>query len=651
MLRIEYSFDSGAGFGIVRRPFEAELSENYRFRYRIRGDGPANDLEFKLLDTTGDNVWWVNRRAFVPPDDWTTHTNRRRHFEFAWGPSDGAPLESTSFIEFAIASHSGGKGEILIDRLEYEPLTVESPYAGTPRIIDVMARDATEVSVGADGSVGLVPTQRGGNAQLEIDFGAERTLTGLLLKWAERSVGAPFAYSAVPIGFESSQPLGAVRRSTGGHDAVWLGEADVTGLRLQIETGGVDLPELEAIEFLEPSVVATKNDLLRRIAQMSDRHRMPPVFRDLQTPWTASGAPGHGSEAIVSVNGRVEFDKAGVSVEPFLSYGESQLIGWDSAIHTQELVDGFLPIPVVMRDDGVTTLRITTLAVGDASSSSCLVEYAVTNTTSEPLTPSLVLAVRPLQVLPHWQQLNTRGGMSPMHSVDASREAIIVNDRRPIHALSKADAVTVWDMQDDPMPAIGAASFASSATLSHRHGFAAAALRYDLAIAPGETARVVLEAPYANEYGTFVDRPTMTPGSFATALEQVRAQWHELTDRVRLRLPDSAKHLEDSIKSTIAYLLVNRDGPAIQPGSRTYERSWIRDGAISSAALLAFGHQESVRTYLDWYAGFTFESGKVPCVVDHRGPDPVDEHDSTGQLLFALARHARTTGDHSLLRK
>ncbi len=59
-----------------------------------------------------------------------------------------------------------------------------------------------------------------------------------------------------------------------------------------------------------------------------------------------------------------------------------------------------------------------------------------------------------------------------------------------------------------------------------------------------------------------------------------------------------------TIQSTLAYILVNRDGPRLQPGPRNYARSWIRDGALTSSALLEMGFTQEVREFLDWFAPY-----------------------------------------------
>src|SRR5262249_32884911 len=132
---------------------------------------------------------------------------------------------------------------------------------------------------------------------------------------------------------------------------------------------------------------------------------------------------------------------------------------------------------------------------------------------------------------------------------------------------------------------------------------------------------------------------------FDQRLHAAADRWDALTSKVRLRLPPSAAAVSDTFRAMQAYILINRDGPAIQPGSRPYERSWIRDGSMTSAALLATGHTDEARQFIDWYAQRQYDNGRVPCVVDSRGPDPVPEHDSTGQYIDAVANVYRFTHD------
>src|SRR5439155_857429 len=58
--------------------------------------------------------------------------------------------------------------------------------------------------------------------------------------------------------------------------------------------------------------------------------------------------------------------------------------------------------------------------------------------------------------------------------------------------------------------------------------------------------------------------------------ERTRHEWETLLGRVAIELPPEARDVEQTLKTTLAYILINRDGPALQPGSRNYARSWIR---------------------------------------------------------------------------
>ncbi len=127
--------------------------------------------------------------------------------------------------------------------------------------------------------------------------------------------------------------------------------------------------------------------------------------------------------------------------------------------------------------------------------------------------------------------------------------------------------------------------------------------------------------------------------------------WREKLDRVSITLPASAQTMARTVRTALAHVLINRDRAAIQPGSRSYERSWIRDGALTSAALLRLGHANAVREFLEWFAPYQYESGKIPCCVDARGADPVPENDSHGEFLFLVAEYGRFTRDRELLSK
>jgi hypothetical protein len=97
-------------------------------------------------------------------------------------------------------------------------------------------------------------------------------------------------------------------------------------------------------------------------------------------------------------------------------------------------------------------------------------------------------------------------------------------------------------------------------------------------------------------------------------------------------------------------VLVNRDGAALQAGPRCYARSWIRDGAFITSALLQVGLARESADYLRWYATFQYEDGKVPCCIDGRGADPTPEHDSAGAFVYAAVEHYRMTRDAATLR-
>src|SRR5262249_32407569 len=129
------------------------------------------------------------------------------------------------------------------------------------------------------------------------------------------------------------------------------------------------------------------------------------------------------------------------------------------------------------------------------------------------------------------------------------------------------------------------------------------------------------------------------------------AAWRERLNRVMIRVPPRAEPVIASLRTALAHILISRDGPALRPGTRSYARSWIRDGAMMAESLLRLGQGQIAAEYLGWDAPQQFASGKVPCCVDRRGADPVAENDSAGELIFLAAEVYRYMGDRAALEK
>ncbi|MGV8039465.1 MAG: hypothetical protein AB2L07_05110 [Thermoanaerobaculaceae bacterium] len=185
--------------------------------------------------------------------------------------------------------------------------------------------------------------------------------------------------------------------------------------------------------------------------------------------------------------------------------------------------------------------------------------------------------------------------------------------------------------------------------------FGSAALAWELDLPPGASTTVALMVPatHAEHWttpwgGLTADASREAVAAFvAGRLAASRARWQDRLAKVELSGPPVAAPLFAAVKTNLGFILASRDGAALQPGTRAYARSWIRDGAMMAAALLRLGQADAVRDYIRWFAPHIYTSGKVPCVVDRRGADPVPEHDSQGQWVFMVAEHLRHSGDRA----
>jgi hypothetical protein len=258
-----------------------------------------------------------------------------------------------------------------------------------------------------------------------------------------------------------------------------------------------------------------------------------------------------------------------------------------------------------------------------------------------------------MQVNPPWQFLNLPGGFAPILGVAWDGRAAHVDGGRDVVPLTAPSGFGATSFDDNEIVSwLARGALPPRASAADAGGFASAAFAWDLEIPPGNARDALVAVPLEGARPPeWPVGPAEASRDFEARLSAARRSWREKLDRVSFALPPSAEPAARTLRSNLGWILVNRDGAALQPGSRSYARSWIRDGALMSSALLALGHAEEVRDYLRWYAPFLLESGAVPCCVDRRGADPVPENDSHGELIYLAAEYFRLTGDRETIEK
>ncbi len=333
----------------------------------------------------------------------------------------------------------------------------------------------------------------------------------------------------------------------------------------------------------------------------------------------------------MNTDGMVEVRKASFSLEPMLLVG-GRLFTWADVQAKQSLESRWIPVPTSAwegRDWGLCITAETTV------SGTLRVRYRLENRSQGAMTIRLFVLLRPFQVTPPWQSFRDVGGVSRTRHLIWDAGRLAVDDRTcivPTSAPSGFGAVTF-----DAGPV--AASLASGVLpgrneVQDRFGFATGVFEFACSVEPQQSVERILEC-----------RPSSAPAS----PNETVFDW---SARIRVGQWSGNGWCTSAVEAALtatSHILITRSGAALQPGPRRYTRSWIRDGAMMSAALLRMGHAGEVAEFIRWYAPYQRADGFVPCCVDNQGPDWLVEHDSHGELIALIADHYRFTGDKTLL--
>ena len=710
-LCLHYDFGAVSGYAVARLAWPQDapllLPAHYALRLKLHGEGASNALQLKLVDASGDNVWWRQWPAFVPAAASTTLKIAQRQIEFAWGPATDRRLTQAAALELVVASGAGGgAGRLCFEQLSLWPLAAPGP-APAPRIRRTAS--ATTVDLGRVQEINGLQWQWAGTDT------AAASRTGPSPSVASPSAANPSAAS-VQLSDDGSR-WRALRRWPAGAPAaplLWLPGTEARFIRIQSRRA------VTALRWPGPAEWPDRNALLKSLAASLPRHAMPRAWHGQQNYWTIVGVDGGGARAaLIDEDGAIEPQRGGPSLVPMLIDGQGRRIGWSDVGIRHSLRDGYLPLPTVEWTHPRAGLKVEAVADGSPAQARLIARYTVTNPSPQRQRLTLALQLRPWQVNPPQQFLNTPGGEAAVRQLAWQGSELRVNGRPWLTALQPpagvravgfegGDVLGVWAAEEveakrvgrEPnlrpdlravlvgtprkagtkwdssppvaadlvlpprllgptahrwgaasgtparrSPALGAAAPQSlSIDLTDPEAAASASLQWPLDLAPGERATVHLLLPLAGQ-----PAPLLDAAAADARIDAVATAWAQRLNRVGLSLPAAAQPLHHSLRSALSHILMSRDGPALQPGTRSYARSWIRDGAMMVAGLLRLGEIDAARDFVDWYAGKLFASGKVPCCVDARGADPVAENDSHGQFIFAVAEVWRYTGDNAWL--
>ena len=646
---MEFDLTGVNGYAIAQKDFPLDLPENYQFTFDMKGECPVNNFEFKLLDEKG-NVFWIKKLNIEYPKSWEKQRIKKRHISFAWGPSGGGKIRKVAKIEFVVSAGKGGKGKVFIDNFRFEP--IDDSIARKARA----EFDASSMAKGGEPSMDekgtLLSRWRGRSESewLSINFNYLKDIGGLVIDWDSSDFATSYDVLLSDDGKEWSTAY-SVTSSNGGRDYVYLPERDARVLKLVLTKSkrghGYAISRLEV---KGPEFSQTPNDFFTAIAESSPKGLFPKYFLKKQNYWTIVGANGDTKEALIDEAGAIEVDQLRFSLEPFL-FINGKLITWSDVSLTQSLENDYLPIPSVEWKYGGLRLTIRTFAAGTAGKSLLIATYRIENEGGISPNGKLFVALRPFQVNPPSQQLNIVGGVARLDSIRNDTGLLHVQDKLVIPLSAPEGFGSTCLETGDISEYLQRGTLPPMQSVTDARGFASAALEFDYSVESGASKEFHIAVPFHEWSGS--PMPDMKEGAdeYVSLAHAATTQfWESRLTNADIILPGRGHPIVNTIKSNLAYILINRDGPGIQPGSRSYERSWIRDGALTSTAMLEFGMRDEVREFIDWYAGYQFPSGKIPCVVDQRGADPTPEHDSHGEFIYAVMTYFNFTHDTTWLR-
>ncbi len=629
-LRLDYDFQGGGGFVVIRRQVRLDLPETFEFRFSICGAGPRNHFEFKIADPKDANAWRFLKEQLDLPAAWQEFHIRERDLPFAWGPAGGGGANAVGAVELVVAAGPGGKGSV-----SFSDLMLEDQSLSTPAAVSASSHRPNHLPESvfkSDSPSGWQAEAGDPSPWWSVDFGRCVRFGGLVIRWPSPMPPRNFKIETSADG-EAWTPLYQASHALGAQSHIPAPQAEARFLRLNF--ANAESAAFDTLELRPDAFTQTPNEFMHAVAADYPRGWFPRYWSREQSYWTPIGSPEGRRRGLINEEGMVEVDEAGFSLEPFLIVGD-RLITWaDAEIRLSLAADG-APFPEVIWQAGGVKLTVSPWVDGTGETLALRTAYQVENQSG--VEARLVVAVRPFQVNPPWQAFRNLGGRSPIRRIQCDAAGMTVEGRRVIADRPPETNGAVAFEQGGVVDFLSRKAYPADAETKDASGLASAAMSWKL---PADSAPfvVTMTAPFFNGAAA----PT------SSSREDALARWEEILAPVRWQVPSLAADAIACFRTAASHILINRDGPAIQPGPRRYTRSWVRDCVIMGAAMAKVGCPHVLREFLIWYVQFQHEDGHVPCVVDRDGVDDLVEHDSHGQLIWGICELFRNDGDINFL--
>ncbi len=680
-LRVDYEIPEGGGYVELIRPTSSiplpKPPSDYMVQFALRGEGQSTGLEFKFSDRSSSNVWWHEYPSMKFETAPKLNLLAREQIQYAWGPDVLKPLDGINGYTFSIVTKTAARGTVWISQFQVLEVPAEKP-------------------------MNVVHTKNSSYELMQTTYAAPRRMGGLGIVWVDenRTGIAHISFlnksgqwitvskfrkeedcklSMIPVPNVIDSRAVAVQFVP---DAL---TKDGKGIGAKIPAGESDRKIIAKITPLPPSATVLPANLMVQMASERPKGAFPKYLDKLQSYWTSVPIPltsnaesGGANESSISdfdippvlmnEEGMLEFDNGLFSLEP-ASTVNGEVRTWGQAtMGTTSLVDDRLPMPVSFLSSKELSLTTTAFAKLVDAEQVIYVTYTLQNKTSKDEDIAFNLMIRPIPVTPFWQMENPRDWMKfAFDTISFNRDAVTLGSSQksydfhivPVDAPMGAISLQTFPFTSGPLfdflsKPITGIDLKHDVSLDSPVARSSGLLQLNLPVKAGQSKDItfaVFRSPKQASEAAYAIAERLRAESPQEAFTQARQQWRKQLNRVQFSAPTLPLEVKHSFDASIGYIIANRKGPALEPGPRRYETSWIRDGSLMADALLQTGQHTLAEQFLLWFSRFQHGDGFVPCCVTNDKEHPLYiEHDSTGQFIFLTAEIFRYTHNQDLLR-